>query len=896
MAKGIKKIIWTGEGKVYNANKGSIPGQLVVVAPDQYVWFKIGEWQAGTTEQDKKKDIKWAVFNEKSIIDLQKTIPSHFSYGYRIPRRLCGPYLWYIEATWSGNFDSKSGLKIRGESPAKIVDSRWTQNEGGADVRKTYQFSYGELIWLRLFTEGLNGYDNVEVRVFRKLRSAMGLWPKDDEVTRKIYRVSVINGEINLKIPNTYAWYHSMNDRSDVEEFYVRVVHPVTGKYIEDTGGKGDTAHARFLRIKDKLKSQVVEPPQNRTPVTIYQPDKNEARFELCKFEQINVTEAGAKPVLIFDNGKGVKNISDKRETTLESIYFKFDSTELLPASLKQLNNILQFLLEHRHSIIQLDGFACVIGKQNHNNVLSENRAKTVREFFIKGKLDPNRIKTAGHGEVNPTDDKMGRDNIKYKNEYDYTNNRRVDIAFEYYGHNAHTIIYQTISGSTPKNILIQPVNFDTKACFDRKKHDKTITLFNLNEQKAKNEGSITIPAVSSMGRTGIMPLDYLWPTHKATLRGIYSSANEYLVHIHSCRYFSVRNNPTVNVQVYPDVEWTLEFSYNFVNSAAYTHANLPEYSRNNPKPDEVKEIIRENRKAQSKAVSSGMESKRIQNSPEMLTKFELKLQAEWNAKQSKSELGTEFGKKIRKVLDVFIKYKEIADKVKDTVGGAVKKIPGKPPFMFEVQSPALNAAISWNLQKGEGVNVGKIATVGKLNFKGDPLIGAQFVIDLLAVGSRMHPLVAAMITGTELLLSQLNGGITFEAKFYGKLSFDFNALEINSLTGIKAGSLDLGAEMGVEITIKISFAVKYKSWFMEVEVKLRAQGAAKAYFAAKLKIDSDEKGVFYKPELGFSGLIFTFEAEIVVGVYKRMLKFSNDKEPFLKADVPNLTNQYILP
>jgi len=92
MAKGIKKIVWSGEGKVYNATKGSIPGQLVVVAPDQYVWFKIGEWQPGTAEQDKKKDVKWAVFNDKGIIDLQKTIPSSFKYGYRIPKKLCGPY------------------------------------------------------------------------------------------------------------------------------------------------------------------------------------------------------------------------------------------------------------------------------------------------------------------------------------------------------------------------------------------------------------------------------------------------------------------------------------------------------------------------------------------------------------------------------------------------------------------------------------------------------------------------------------------------------------------------------------------------------------------------------------------------------------------------------------
>lgn len=894
MAKGVKKIIWTGEGRVLK--KGSIANHLLVLAAGDFVWFKVGEWLEGTTEQEKTKDVKWAIFNDKGYIDHQRTIPGNFKYGYKIPKPLCGPYTYYIEASLTGNFDGKSGLKIRGESPARINDSRWSRNEGGTDVRKTYQFSYGELIWLRLFTEGLNGYKNVEVRVFRKLRSAFGLLPKDDEVTRKIYFVEVIRGEINLKIPNTYLWRQSMKDVSSVEEFYIRVVHPVTGQYIQDNFGNGDMAHARFLRIKDKTVSQVVEIPQNRTPVTIYEPDKNAARFELCKFEQITVTEAGAKPVLLFDNGKGVRNIKDRREKTLISIVFKFDSTELLPESLKQLNNILQFLLEHRYSTIHLDGFACVIGKQNHNNVLSENRAKTVREFFIKGKLDPSRIKTTGHGEVNPTDDKMGRDNIKYKNEYEYTSNRRVDISFEYYGHNAETINYQTILGSTPKNITIEPVKFDTKACFERKKHDKIITLYNLNEKKAKKEGSIMIPAVSAIDKHDLMPIKYIWPMNKATLTNIYSSANEYLVHVHSCRYFSVENNPTLNVQVYPDIEWTLEFSYNFVNSVAYTHGNLPEYSRTNPKPDEVKESIRDNRKAQSKAVAAGKESARVKNSPEMLTKFELKLQAEWDSKQSKAEVGVEFGKKIRKVLDVFIKYKEIADKVKDTIGGAVKKSPKNPPFMFEVQSPSLNAAINWSLQKGEGEHAGKIATVGKLNFKGDPLIGASFIIDLLAVGSRMHPLVAAMITGTELLLSQLNGGITFEAKFYGKLSFDFKALEINSLSGIKAGSIDLGAEMGIEITLKISFAVKYKSWFMEVEVKLRAQGAAKAYFAAKLKIDSDEKGVFYKPELGFSGLIFTFEAEIVVGLYKRMLKFSNDKEPFLKADVPNLTNQYILP
>ena len=858
MAKGIKKIIWTGEGKVYNANKGSIPGQLVVVAPDQYVWFKIGEWQPGTTEQDRKKDIKWAVFNEKSVIDLQKTIPSNFSYGYRIPKKLCGPYLWYIEATWSGNFDSKSGLKIRGESPAKIVDSRWTQNEGGADVRKTYQFSYGELIWLRLFTEGLNGYDNVEVRVFRKLRSALGLWPKDDEETRKIYRVSVTNGEINLKIPNTYSWYQSMNDRSDVEEFYVRVVHPVTGKYIEDTGGKGDTAHARFLRIKDKLKSQVVEIPENRTPVTIYQPDKNEARFELCKFEQINVTEEGSKPELVFDNGSGVKNVIDKREKTLESIIFKFDSTELLPESLKQLNNILRFLLEHRYSTIQLDGFACVIGKQNHNNVLSENRAKTVREFFIKGKLDPNRIKTAGHGEVNPTDDKKGRDNIKYKNEADYQNNRRVDIAFEYYGHNAQTIIYETIVGNKPKDITVEPVKFDTKACFDRKKHNKTIKLINI-DVKAENEGKITVPAVSTMSKFNVIPLNYIWPKRDGLM-------NNYMVHIHSCRYYSVQNNPTLAIHVYSDIKWTIEFKWSHTQPFAYTYGNkLYGYEL-----DEAKK----------KAIGAAVDAGWSENFGEMAQKFELSFVGEWTTsagKKQKVEFSKEWSERIAKTLRVINQVKQMADRVSNSCLA-------KGRFMFEVKAPVLAVSAQWYLKKTNKV-VGEIVEIGA---ETKPLIEAALSIDLIDIvlkygGNAICPGAGEVLTWIKDKMNKYVK-ITFLITVGGALNIAGKSIINVKFPKETTGEVKIAGELKVNIEFKAT--AKAETGSMGVSGIVKAD--AKTSVTGGVKLGADKEGVFVAPIAEFGGIKATFVAATTIkfGFIKRTFSFDGDAVLVEKDDV----------
>ncbi|MCX2433391.1 OmpA family protein [Pedobacter sp. GR22-10] len=878
MAKGVKKIIWTGEGRVLK--KGSIANHLLVLAAGDFVWFKVGEWLEGTTEQEKTKDVKWAIFNDKGYIDHQRTIPGNFKYGYKIPKPLCGPYTYYIEASLTGNFDGKSGLKIRGESPARINDSRWSRNEGGADVRKTYQFSYGELIWLRLFTEGLNGYKNVEVRVFRKLRSAFGLLPKDDEVTRKIYFVEVIRGEINLKIPNTYLWRQSMKDVSSVEEFYIRVVHPVTGQYIQDNFGSGDTTHARFLRIKDKTVSQVVEIPQNRTPVTIYEPDKNAARFELCKFEQITVTEEGSKPELVFDNGAGVKNIINRKEDVIEPIIFNFNSTGLSSESLKKLNNILQFLLEHKHSIIHLDGFACVIGKQNYNNILSENRAKTVREFFVKGKLDPVRMVTSGHGEVNPTDDKMGRDNIKYKDEESYKGNRRVDISFQYYGHNAETIIYQSIGGPTPRNIKIEPVKFETKACFERPQHTKNITLSNVN-LKASSVGNITIPAISTMSKDHPMPLNYIWPMNNLTEFGSFSSANDYSVHVHSCRYFSVRNNPTIKVKVYPDIKWNLDFMLNLNNDLSVKWQNLS--------PEQHKEF-------QSKAGKIGAERRWKQKD----ATFNFGLKAQWDKSGTvygeDAELKAEYEGKFKKLYNIFSSIGSIADGITSVTKGAVKKaIPGVPAS-FVVKPPNLSLTGEWFLKKVlNSSNLPEVGTDVKITLNANPLIGLEVTIDLLAAiifGASGVVSGGAAAPGVLKLYNQIQDklkkgidvgddslGFKSSINIYMDLiitseitvdsEFKFNTVGKPSDSRLKVcteAKLKIELKVGVIVKGEVSMAVIKAYAYFEAS----ASGDASVTFGHK--IIYDEKGLYYRPLLGFDGLNAKYIVSISMGLAKKII------------------------
>ncbi|MFZ4929858.1 OmpA family protein [Chryseobacterium sp. Mn2064] len=899
MAKGVKKIKIT-KGLYYP--KMSVLGQRITIKPDQWVYFGVDDWLPGTTAEDKKKELIWMrQSSDKQVIVAQ--LPSANGYKLMIPKRICGSYHYYIEASLSGVRDKKNatGLYVKGWCEPKIISSKWTLQRGSSNSiknnKKDKYIAYGQTVYLNLLTEGLNG-NILTIELWNQQLA------KDDKKIFVYNNVQVIDGEVNLKIDNTYAWMAAVNRITDVEEFYIKVKDDASKTYIKDN--LGDDLHAIYLNVKNKVSSTNVNVSQNQTPTKVYKPDVSTVRYEPCKFEFIKITETGKKEgkadnttVDVFDNGKGLKNISAPQEHIQRTIFFKFDSTIIDKDGEAVLNNILKFLLEHKGATISLSGYACVIGKQNYNKSLSQRRADVVKKFFGDGGLDRSRITASGKGEVDPTDDKMGRDNIKYRNEESYENNRRVDISFVFNAHNAQTISYEVVAPtvSTKKELIIDVVGFDTKICFrdSKNKHKKEIYMVDVGQtidsgdtRQTFDKPSFPYKVYSNLSRFNAAPLAYIWP--------MATNPNQFHLHVHSCRYFSSEKTTPVLIKAYPDIKWTLEFSFNFSNAAAYTHGNLPEYSRQNPLPDDVKDITREMRKAQSKAVSSGKESARLKNSPEMLTKFGLKLQAEWDGGAQKTDYGGEFAEKLRRILGIFIRYKEIADRVKGTLGGAVMKSSSKPPFMFEVESPSLSTSVSWYLERGAGDYDKQISTVGTLNFKADPLVGANFVIDLLAVGSRMHPFVAAFVAGLQGTLALANGGITLEAKFYGQFSVDFKALEINTLNGgIKGGNLDLGAKLGLKILLKVSASVVLKGFSAKPLIEINVTGQFDAYFSAKLSIDSEEKkGLYVKPFVGFSGLIVTFEVEIVIRGIKTTRKFGNENDPFLKADIDDLPKFYL--
>ncbi|WP_160140274.1 hypothetical protein [Chryseobacterium sp. c4a] len=275
MAKGVKSLIMT---KGHYFDKSSVIAKSMVITPDEKAVIEVKEWLPGTTAQDKTKNLTWFLFDSKKSLIKKDT---GITYGITIPKNLCGSYTYYIDASFSGKSDFKSGIYIRGRCDQKIKSSKWCTQNDAADVRKTFAFSYGHIIHLNLETEGMNG-DSVYVDIFRRVKGGRGT--KDDQHIHTYTDVKVIDGEINLQIGNTYLWHARIGKPGSQEEFYVKV--KAGGKYITD--GKNDI-HARYLRIKNTIASKAVEPSKFNTPAKVGDSNKNISPIGIISLEKVAV-------------------------------------------------------------------------------------------------------------------------------------------------------------------------------------------------------------------------------------------------------------------------------------------------------------------------------------------------------------------------------------------------------------------------------------------------------------------------------------------------------------------------------------------------------------------------------------------------------------------------------
>ncbi|WP_264552102.1 OmpA family protein [Flavobacterium sp. N2038] len=587
MEKGIERIKWTGEGQV--AANHSIPNVKITIKADQFVYFQVSEWADDTTKEEKEKNIYWNLLTNKPRKSLlESTRKANQKYGIKLPKKLCGPYAYYLEASISGlKYSQKAGLVVGGWCESKIIKSKWSTSIDGPDVRNSKVFSYGETIYLNVETEGLNGHKNLIVDIYRN--NAEG------ELINVYTSVDVNDGEINIAITDTFTWFGKIKGIKDVEQFYIKVKNPITKKYIPNSNN--ETIHARFLKIKKKIEPSFPKPPTNVTAFKVGEQEKYMKNAGHCNFKKIILYEDN-EPVSIFDEGKFSQQVSGKdRFITVKKIHYDFDKFNIRPDAKKTIDEITKFLLASPYLPVEIGSHTDCRGTDEYNDKLSHKRAQTIVDSLVKSGIDAGRISAKGYGKSRLLH--LG-ENIP---DTLHEQNRRTTLLFKVYGNNANPInidiIAPSYSYNPRKKVKLKIPDQQFKACFKegKNKHslDKNVienTQYSLNKTTPYNGDTIEHPVFS------IINADFknhyvkylrkfLFPKETINYGDI---TNDYYFYINSCAYYSDKTKPTIHIKTYPDVVWMGHFQFNYQDKSPF-YFHQKELSLKRGIKQEIKEL-----------------------------------------------------------------------------------------------------------------------------------------------------------------------------------------------------------------------------------------------------------------------------------------------------------------
>ena len=104
----------------------------------------------------------------------------------------------------------------------------------------------------------------------------------------------------------------------------------------------------------------------------------------------------------IQDSLKTLANNEDSSKLSFVNLHFKTDQAKILNSSYKVLDHMTDFLKNHEHINLIIDGHTDNRGPQDYNKELSEQRAKAVFNYLVKKGIEKKRLKVRGFGAKQP--------------------------------------------------------------------------------------------------------------------------------------------------------------------------------------------------------------------------------------------------------------------------------------------------------------------------------------------------------------------------------------------------------------------------------------------------------------------------------------------------------------
>ncbi len=125
------------------------------------------------------------------------------------------------------------------------------------------------------------------------------------------------------------------------------------------------------------------------------------------------VTNINLDTILVLDK------IEINKIFALDNIYFDFDKYDIRPDAAKELDKLVQVLIDNPEIKIEMGSHTDSVGTHAYNIELSQNRAQSTVNYLIRNGISPDRLTAKGYGEEKPiarntnpdgTDNPDGRD------------------------------------------------------------------------------------------------------------------------------------------------------------------------------------------------------------------------------------------------------------------------------------------------------------------------------------------------------------------------------------------------------------------------------------------------------------------------------------------------------
>jgi outer membrane protein OmpA-like peptidoglycan-associated protein/tetratricopeptide (TPR) repeat protein len=116
--------------------------------------------------------------------------------------------------------------------------------------------------------------------------------------------------------------------------------------------------------------------------------------------ENYNISEATTDSV--FEANIPLQPIEANAHIILKNVFFDTKKTELKPASVTELDNVVRLMNENPNIKILISGFTDNVGKPADNLILSKGRALAVVNYLISKGVKNERLSFKGNGETSP--------------------------------------------------------------------------------------------------------------------------------------------------------------------------------------------------------------------------------------------------------------------------------------------------------------------------------------------------------------------------------------------------------------------------------------------------------------------------------------------------------------